>query len=285
MEANETKKYNDSSIKNFLENAPLYSFQKFEKSRNHSTLLIREIDGFCEKCDQVRPFHNMANLASGGGAPSRARGGATVFRTPALKVTSRTEHLKFKCVSCNQSKREFLVEQFVDGDIIKLQKCGEIPRKKFIRDPVVKRFLQSDYDNYEKAHVCLSHGYGVGAFAYFRRVLENNIIQLLNLVEKDVVSSCADPKIITALDNLKGPSPMSEKIKIANSALPDYLKPDGLNPLGSLYKVLSGGIHRLSEEECLEKAKDTSCCLEYLVTELNARRKNRDKFKSIISKL
>ena len=38
---------------------------------------------------------------------------------------------------------------------------------------------------------------------------------------------------------------MSEKIKVANTALPSHLKPDGLNPLGKLYQALSEGVHTL----------------------------------------
>ena len=78
---------------------------------------------------------------------------------------------------------------------------------------------------------------------------------------------------------------MSEKIKVANLALPSYLKPDGLNPLGRLYQVLSEGIHSLSESECLAKAKATSECLTFLVSELASRQEHRASFKSIVGEL
>ena len=78
---------------------------------------------------------------------------------------------------------------------------------------------------------------------------------------------------------------MIEKIKIANRALPVYLNPDGLNPLSRLYQVLSEGVHNFSEEECLSKAKATSECLAYLVSELASRKKNRTRFKSTVGGL
>ncbi len=144
--------------------------------------------------------------------------------------------------------------------------------------------MKDDLENYEKAVVCLSHEYGVAAFAYFRRIVENNIDKLLDLVQEDAQSSSATTEV-TELAKLRKDSPMSEKIKIANHALPEYLKPDGLNPLGRLYQVLSEGIHNLSEEECLNKAKITSGCLAYLVSELASRKRRRTQFKSMVGGL
>ena len=145
--------------------------------------------------------------------------------------------------------------------------------------------MKDDLDNYEKAIICLSLGYGVAAFAYFRRVVENNINGLLDLVQEDAKFSGADTKITAALAELWGNPPMKEKIKIANRALSAYLNPDGLNPLGRLYEVLSEGVHNLPEEECLSKAKETSDCLAYLVSELTSRKEHRARFKSTVGKL
>ena len=77
----------------------------------------------------------------------------------------------------------------------------------------------------------------------FRRIVENNINSLLNLLQEDAQSSGAEKTILDALGDLQRETPMSEKIKVANLALPNYLKPDGLNPLGRLYQVLSEGVH------------------------------------------
>ncbi len=78
---------------------------------------------------------------------------------------------------------------------------------------------------------------------------------------------------------------MSEKIRIANHALPEHLKPDGLNPLGRLYQVLSEGVHNLSDEECLDRAKATSECLAFLVSELASRKEHRTRFKRMVGDL
>lgn len=202
-----------------------------------------------------------------------------------MVVRTGTSHFEFTCVLCRKSKHEYHVEQIVNEETIRFQKFGELPRKQLERHPVLQRFLKDDLDNYEKAIACLFLGYGVAAFAYFRRVVESNINGLLDLVQEDAQSSSADTKITAALAELRGNPPMSKKIKIANHALPAYLNPDGLNPLGRLYQVLSEGIHNLSEEECLSKARETSECLAYLVSDLASRKEHRARFKSTVGGL
>ncbi len=267
-----SKELTDADIKAFLEEAPLYSWREFLKPNiDRHSLWIKEIDAYCESCDQNRPFQDLRPSGSGAGLPS-----------PTLKTGK--SYFTFSCVSCRKEHREYSVEQVLDERTIRLQKYGELPRSRIGRNRVLQRFLSEDLDNYEKAQVCLSHEYGIAAFAYFRRVVENNIIRLLDLVQEDAKASGNEPALV-AIAALRNNSPMSEKIKIANEALPPYLKPDGLNPLGRLYRVLSEGIHTLSEDECLVQAKATSECLAFLVGELASRRQHREQFKRAVGNL
>jgi hypothetical protein len=263
----------DADIKSFLESAPLYSWREFKKPFvNRTSLWINEIDAYCDVCEQHRPFQDL-----------RTRGGGAGFAVHSLE--SGTSYFKFSCVSCRNAHREYLVEQVFDEENIRLQKYGELPRSKLARNKALQKFLKEDLDNYEKAAICLSHEYGVAAFSYFRRVVENNINRLLDLVQQDAQSSGSDQSTLDAIAELRKDTPMSQKIKIANRALPSHLKPDGLNPLGRLYQVLSEGVHSFSEAECLAKAKATSECLTFLVSELASRHEHRVHFKSMVGGL
>lgn len=68
-----------------------------------------------------------------------------------------------------------MVNQIIDEDIVSFEKVGEMPRQKLERDKQLEKFFSDDADNYHKAVVCLANGYGVAAFAYMRRIIENNI--------------------------------------------------------------------------------------------------------------
>jgi hypothetical protein len=163
-----------------------------------------------------------------------------------------------------------------------VQKIGQYPRQRVERSKALRKFFKADAEYYEKAAVCLSTGYGIAAFAYLRRIVESNIGKLLDLLEEDANSTNDEPNdILVAIEALRKDSPMSERIKVANQALPSYLNPGGINPLGKLYKSLSEGVHALSDQECLERANAIQSCLEYLISELSSRKKHREKFKRI----
>lgn len=264
----------NQEIKIFLETAPIYTWKEFKKPAvNRSSLLINAIDSFCEICGHVRPFHDMRSRGAGSGMPG------------VKALSTGTSYFEFTCVTCRKERREFLIEQIVDENTIKLQKYGELPRKALERDKDLQKFFSEDSEYYEKAIVCLNHGYGIAAFAYFRRIVENNIFKLLDLITEESDNAINKDEINEALAELKKESPMSEKIKVANKALPEYLKPSGLNPLGKIYQVLSAGVHGLNDQECLEKASEIQECVKYLIGELSDRKKNQGRFKSLVGKL
>ena len=271
----ERTELSNSEIKEFLENVPLYAWREFKTPiANRANLWIKEIDAYCKKCGQIRPFHD-----------SDLHGKSFTARISHEALSTGASHFKFSCVSCGESRQEYLVEHIVDERTVRMQKCGELPRRLLNRDRYLQKFLKSDLDNYEKAVACIANEYGVGGFAYFRRVVESNINRLLDLLQDDASSSSVGEAVLDAIADLRNESPMSEKIKIANKALPPHLKPDGLNPLGRLYQVLSEGVHDLSDIECLNRAKTISQCLTYLVSELASRKEHRTKFKNIVGGL
>ncbi|MFH1993013.1 MAG: hypothetical protein ABIK98_11530 [Pseudomonadota bacterium] len=263
----------DRLIKEFLEQTPLYVIKTFKRPRvNRSSLHINEIEEHCPYCKQSRPFQDM-----------RSRGAGSGFAVEALKTGISA--FEFNCASCRKSTISIRVEQIVTDESIALMKFGELPRKALERDPVLQKFFLEDSDNFEKATACLANGYGIAAFAYFRRIIENNIIKLLDLIRVDIQASESESGLLEAIAELKKESPMSEKIKIANKAIPTYLVPDGLNPLGRLYQVLSEGVHTFSDEECLARSSHVRECIRFLVGELATRAEHRKRFKSMIGKL
>lgn len=267
-----TPTLSDAELRKFLQEAPLYAWREFLLPGAGVGIQLSQIDVHCEKCGKERPFTDMR--------PGNLSGVSSI-----ATVKTGTSYFNFSCVTCKKDERIYLVEQIVKDGTIRMQKYGERPRAKIPRDPRLQKFLQDDRENYEKAVLCLSHEYGIAAFAYFRRIVETNIGRLLELVEEDAKASGEGEETINALSELRKDSPMSDRIKLANLALPLHLRPDGLNPLGRLYQVLSEGVHSLSEQDCLQKARVTSECLAFLVSELASRRKHREQFKLAVSTL
>lgn len=279
----------DQHIKEFLEVSPLYLWKEFKNpSFNRRGLWIKEISVFCEICNQIKPFHDDPRNSRTEREQAETNWeldeaitaylGKDQKLTNPMRLSTGQSYFEFLCVSCKKSRYEYCVNQEVNTDTIKIQKFGELPRKKLERDKLLQKFFSDDLDCYEKAIVCLSNGYGIAAFAYLRRIIENNILKLLDMLQEEVNNSGGNVDIETALVELRKESPMSDKIKVANNALPVYLKSDGLNPLGKLYGILSEGVHKLSDEECLKRAEIIKECLKYLISELATRKENSNRF-------
>lgn len=263
----------DQEIKHFLENAPLYKWEVFDKPRaNRASLWINEVEAYCETCEQMRPFQDLRSRGGGAGMPLQA-------------LQSGESHFVFSCVSCKKQHRKYFLQQEVTEHAIRMQKVGELPRKALERDRVLQRLFAADAQNYEKAIICLANGYGIAAFAYFRRIIEANISKIFDMLQSDAQDTGGSEEILKAISELRKESPMSDKIKIANNAVPTHLRPDGLNPLGRLYQVLSEGVHTLSDEQCLDKARTLQECVKFLASELASRSEHREKFKSMVGML
>lgn len=268
----------DITIAEFVETSPLYVSQKFRNSNaRRQGIALHRIEFTCSVCKCSRPFHDPRPRGSGamGSGPHSA---------PKKWSTGITE-LFFCCVTCGESKRIY-IHHHVENDIVILTKCGEFPRKKIERNNRLQKFFDKDSELFEKALICLNIGCGIGAFAYLRQIIERNIVGLLDLLKEEIEGDADSKNLIIALDELKKDTPMKTKIDVANNALPYYLKPNGLNPLATLYAILSTGIHGgLSDKECLESSGKLVKCITYLVSELSERKKNRDNFTSDISAL
>jgi hypothetical protein len=74
-----------------------------------------------------------------------------------------------------------------EGDYV--MKVGQAPSWDITPDRALEKMLGTRSDYYRKALVCESQSYGIGAFAYYRRIVEEIIDALLlditDLVEND----------------------------------------------------------------------------------------------------
>lgn len=253
-------------LREFFEDGALYSEVLFKKrwSRSCTEYKLKEIESWCENCQASKPFHNMQSETN------------IVFEIPD-KADSGIFLSEFACVTCIKSiKRYFCNYELVDFETFKITKCGEIPQKPLERNKDLQKFFGKDKENFNKGNVCLANGYGIGAFAYFRRIIEDNISNLLDSIASD---EDADESMLNAIAELKAASPMSNRIDIAKRALPPYLMMDGHNPLGAMYGILSEGVHVLSDEECLRRASVVKNCLLFMVSELANHKRRKEVFK------
>jgi hypothetical protein len=179
------------------------------------------IDAHCVQCGQHSTFRAIQ--------PSIARGKGSMLQN----------HLFSIALECTRNLQHEIFFHFRVLDK-KLIKIGQHPSAANFQFPEIGKYRQilgqEKFKEFSRGVGLVSHGVGIGAFVYLRRIFED----LIEAAHQEAKSS-------DGWDEEKyGKSRMDEKITLLKSRLPDFLSENA-----SLYSILSKGIHALSEEECL----------------------------------
>ncbi len=188
----------------------------------------------------------------------------------------------YLCVHCQKFERVFYVK--VDESRQWLMKVGQYPAWDIKGDANIEKLLGAHSGYYRKGLICESQGYGIGAFGYYRRIVEETIDKLLDeiaelLTEDDLV------RYEGALAKTKETIVTQEKIELVKDLLPPILRPEGMNPLAALHSALSEGLHAGSDDECLELAETCREILMFLVNQVAASKAAAKGFTASMRKL
>ena len=132
--------------------------------------------------------------------------------------------------------------------------------------------------------MCESQGYGIGAFGYYRRIVEETIDELLSEIAQ-LMNGQELQKFQQALEQTKKTIVAQEKIELVKDLLPPILRPDNMNPLSVLHSSLSEGLHAESDEVCMEQAAIVREVLVFLVNQVAASRNASKTFTDGMRKL
>lgn len=213
-----------------------------------------------------------------------------------------------KCKSCEKHNVHFLLNVYSNNPIsniidnfnniryeernsydfpntnIYIQKVGIYPEKKIIIEKAISQHFDKETNNWlYKAKSLVNSNFGIGAFAYLRRIIEKELIKIIgeikllpdiNSVEigKLLEEYEKNPKTYTIYENLY-------------KYLPESLKDLGNNPIELLYKQTSEGLHSLSELDCLTRAKSIIILLEFTIQKINEANSDIKSVKDAIKKL
>jgi hypothetical protein len=95
---------------------------------------------------------------------------------------------------------------------------------------------------------------GIGAFAYYRRVIENQKNRLIDASIKAAQRLNVPVEDLEKLEAAKKETQFSKAVESIKAALPRELYISGHNPLTLLHGALSEGIHAMTDESCLDAA-------------------------------
>lgn len=167
--------------------------------------------------------------------------------------------IKYICSNCRQETKTFSLAIFFDvarkGNAI-CYKFGELPEFGTPTPPRLLKLIDPDKEVFFKGRQCENHGLGVGAFAYYRRVVENQKNRILDKIISAAESLAAPQDMIDTLTAAKEEKQFKRALESVKDAVPPGLLINGQNPLTLLHSALSEGLHGKSDEECLERAHD-----------------------------
>ena len=178
---------------------------------------------------------------------------------------------KYTCRNCGvRSIEYFFIWQEKDEKIGLFLKVGQYPPLAIEPTPELSKALgKEDAELYKKALINANYNHGIGAIAYFRRVLENKVNLILDLIGEALRTSQVETEDFKHLEEVKNSHRVEEKIEFASKLLPANLKPGGHNPLDKLYTAASGGLHGESDEDCLTIFNEGRFVFEYLFKNLS----------------
>ena len=194
--------------------------------------------------------------------------------------------LNYFCASCRKFSRFFCLRVIgKSGSIsMEVEKVGQYLPWDISISKNLQKVLGKFSENYKKGLICESQGYGIGANAYFRRIVEEIIGDLLEQIP-DLMSGEERAKYEEALEETRRTTNTQDKIALVKDLLPPILMPERYNPLKTLHKVLSEGLHEKTDEECLEDAQIIRTTLTFLVNSILRRRKEQQEFSEGMKKL
>lgn len=207
---------------------------------------------------------------------------------PVVGTENRSAFLHFVCRNCGISTKRYAVSmRFTDDAHSQLSatKYGEIPSFGPPVPPRVLSLIGPDRELFLRGRRAENMGLGVGAFAYYRQVVERQKERLLDEIGKVAVRLNAPPEVLEAFARARKETQFAKALEDVKHAIPDALKIKGHNPLLLLYGPLSAGIHQGTDEECLELATSIRSVLYELADRIGQSLKDEQELSHAVAKL
>ena len=196
-------------------------------------------------------------------------------------------YLNYICSNCQKTTKTFSLAAMVDKGAKSGQayKFGELPN---FGPPTPSRLIKligPDRELFLNGRRCENQGLGIGAFVYYRRVIENQKNRIFDeIIKVATVLNAKDPMIDT-LNKARDETQFNKAMSSVKDAIPQTLLINGHNPITLLHSALSDGLHAKTDEHCLELATSIRVVLAELSERLSQALKDESEIKNALSKL
>lgn len=194
--------------------------------------------------------------------------------------------LQYTCKDCEKTTKTFCLLSAAERNSSGLvMKVGEYPEQHLDLPRSVNKLLGDDYSLFTKGLKCERLGLGIGAFTYYRRVVDSQKDHLIGEILRVAKKLAASPENIAKIEAARKQNSFDRAVETIKDAIPESLLVNGHNPLTLLNGALSSGLHAESDEDCLSIAHSIRLVLVDLSKRLKAALGEQSKLKSAISDL
>jgi len=265
------------TVTTLLENEPLHA------QRSIPRLFVQPEYGYVDFPEEIRAHCDHKNCE---GVRRHTKNGGHCFQVgvkfynfASYGCTNCTSKVKVFCLKAERTDKKYAGT------------CTKIYQEPAFGHPIPKRLFsiigEQNRENFLQARRAIARGLGIGAYAYYRRIVENTKFDLIGSVLEIARSTNAPPPQIRLLESAQSETQFSKAIEILRdvSAIPAILLIDGHNPLLLLHDLLSEGIHQLSDTECLERAQEAEVILSEIAERMQIALTERKTVKAAISSI
>jgi hypothetical protein len=195
--------------------------------------------------------------------------------------------LNYFCKNCEEFGKTFALAVQRDGNSQsgKVLKLGEAPPYGPPTPSRVMKLVGADRELFLKGRRAELHGLGIGAFAYYRRVVEEQKGRIIEEIGKVALKIRPSKETEGLFAKAKAETQFATAIDMIKSAIPEAILIDRHNPLTLLHSALSEGLHAQADEECLELATSIRVVLTELAERISTALKEEATLKSAVSRL
>lgn len=239
----------------------------------HNEMNTPEIQLHCdhENCNGIRFFRCVS-------------GGGTYLESKEYNFF----YVTYQCSNCQQVQKTFSLAAKVEANSKPRGECckfGELPTFGPPVSPKLIKLIGPDRDTFLKGRRCENQGLGIGAFVYYRRVVENQKNRIIQEIIKVSEKIGAPKEKIEILQEAIKETQFTKALHLAKESLPETLLINGHSPLLLLHSALSEGVHALSDEQCLELAGSVRVVLGELAERLSQALKDEAELVKALSTL
>ena len=178
--------------------------------------------------------------------------------------------LPFECAMDHSHKLDFYVK--IDGNM--MTKIGQYPSVADLSFPELDEFKkvidETSRKELRRAIGLYAQGIGVGSYVYLRRIFEHILEEAKGHAERDGKLDLSNYSIMK----------VPERMKLLRAYLPEMINS---NPV--FYKIVSRGIHELSEEDCIRYFPVLKEVIFMILRQWNQKRQELEAAKSLTSAL